>query len=65
MIESSLPPTTLEEAIEIYAARAVSQGQAAALAGVSRSEFIEALGKARVPVFQYDGAEALEEAFRE
>src|SRR5436309_4046144 len=63
LITSSLPRTTLAEAIELYAARAVSQGQAAALAGVSRREFIDALGKAGVPVFQYDAAEALEEAF--
>lgn len=65
LVESALPPIPLEEAIALYAAQSMSQGQAAALAGVSRSEFIDALGRAGVPVFQYSVEEVLEEAFRE
>jgi len=62
LIESSLTPIPLEEAIARYTSRSITQGQAAALAGVSRSEFITALGKAGISVFQYSAEEALEEA---
>ncbi|HZP80518.1 MAG TPA: UPF0175 family protein [Chthonomonadaceae bacterium] len=59
LVERVLSPIPVEEAIALYTARSVTQGQAAALAGLSRAEFIEALGKAGVSVFQYDSVEEL------
>jgi predicted HTH domain antitoxin len=64
LVAAALPPRPVEEAIALYEARAVTQGQAAALAGVSRAEFIDALGRAGVSPFQYSAEEAIEEAFR-
>jgi len=40
----------------------VSQGRAAEIAGLSRSEFIEALGRFGVSPFQYDAEELIAEA---
>lgn len=47
----------LAAAIELYALRRLSQGRAAEMAGVSRAEFIDALGRSDVSPFQ----ETLEE----
>lgn len=54
----------LRVAIALYDNRQLSQGQAAALAGLSRAEFIDALGHAGVPVLQYSADEAIAEARR-
>jgi predicted HTH domain antitoxin len=45
--------TPLEDAITLYGLHVVSLGIAARIAHVSVSEFIEALGKAGISVFQY------------
>jgi predicted HTH domain antitoxin len=47
----------LAAAIKWYELGEISQGKAAAVAGVSRSGFIEALGRYRVTVFQYSAEE--------
>jgi predicted HTH domain antitoxin len=44
-------------AIALYDARALTQGQAAGMAGLTRPDFIEALIRAGVSVIQYDSAE--------
>lgn len=63
MLECAFTPTlTPEQAMALYAARAVSQGRAAELAGLSRAAFLEALAAAGVSPFQYTAEEALEEA---
>lgn len=54
----------LRMATALYNRRQISQGQAAALAGVSRSDFVDALGRAGVPVLQYSAEEAIAEARR-
>lgn len=59
LVEKALSPIPLGEAIALYTAHSVTQGQAAALAGMTRAEFIEALGKAGVSAFQYDSVEEL------
>ena len=46
-------------AVALYDARAISQGQAAQIAGVSRAEFIYALERHGITPFQYDSAEEL------
>lgn len=46
-------------AIALYDARAVTQGQAADMAGLSRPDFIDALVRAGVSVIQYDSAEEI------
>jgi len=53
--------TPLEEAMTLYDLRVVSLGIAARIAKVSVSEFIDALGRAGVPVFQYNPEEVLAE----
>jgi predicted HTH domain antitoxin len=40
----------------------ISQGRAAEIAGISRSEFITALGQFGVSPFQYEAEEIIEEA---
>ncbi len=65
LVAAALKPLSVEEAIALYEAQSVSQGQAAALAGLSRAEFIDALGRAGVSPFQYTADEILQEAFRE
>jgi predicted HTH domain antitoxin len=51
-------------AVALYDARMVSQGRAAEIAGVSRSEFLDALGRHGVTPFQYSAEEAIAEAAR-
>jgi len=46
-------------AVALYDARAVTQGQAADMAGLSRPDFIDALVRAGVSVIQYDSAEEI------
>ncbi len=52
----------LAAAVKWYELGEVSQGKAAAIAGISRAEFIEALGRYRVSPFQYTAEEILQEA---
>ncbi len=54
----------LVAAIKWYELRVVSQGRAAEIAGVSRSEFLEALGRHGVTPFQADLQELDEESRR-
>lgn len=54
----------LAAAIKWYEMGDVSQGRAAEIAGLSRQEFISALGRYGVSPFQYTADEALEEAKR-
>ncbi len=51
-------------AIKWYEVGSVSQGRAAEIAGVSRAEFLDALGRHRVSPFQYSTEEILAEAER-
>lgn len=51
-------------AVKWYELRMVSQGQAAEIAGLSRTEFIQALGRHRVSPYQADVDEMVEEATR-
>ena len=44
-------------AVKLYEVARLSQGKAAELAGLSRSEFIDALSKYRVSSFQYSAPE--------
>lgn len=46
-------------AIALYDAQALTQGQAAAMAGMSRVEFFDALGRHGVTTFQYDWEDAV------
>lgn len=55
----------LAAAVKWYEIGEVSQSQAAEIAGLSRSEFIEALGRFKVSAFQYDVDEIAEEVNRE
>jgi predicted HTH domain antitoxin len=55
----------IRAAVALYDARMISQGMGAELAGLSRAEFIEALGRAGVPVVQYSAEEAFAEARRQ
>lgn len=62
------PPTFTRElriaaAVKWYELRQISQGRAAEIAGVSRSEFIEALGRYGVSPFQQTADEILQDAF--
>ena len=52
----------LQAALALYDAHLVSQGVGAELAGLSRAEFIDALGQAGIAVLQYTAEEALWEA---
>lgn len=54
----------LAAAIKWYEMRRVSQGRAAEIAGISRAEFIDALGHHGTSVFQYGEEEIVEEASR-
>ena len=54
----------LAAAVKWYELEIVSQGRAAEIAGLSRSEFISALSRFRVSPFQCDAAEIVEEAQR-
>jgi len=55
----------LAAAVKWYELRRVSQGRAAEIAGVSRSEFIDALGRYGVTPFQYGADEIIAEARRD
>ena len=55
----------LAAAIKWYEMRFISQGRAAEIAAVARSEFIDALGRYEVSPFQYDVDEIAEEVERE
>jgi predicted HTH domain antitoxin len=55
----------LAAAIKWYELGLLSQGRAARVAALSRSEFIDALGRFRVTPFQYSAEEIIEEASRE
>ena len=48
-------------AIKLYEVGRVSLGQAAKLAGFSKRAFMEALGRYRVPVFDYPAVELRQE----
>jgi predicted HTH domain antitoxin len=49
-------------AVKWYELQLLSQERAARVAGVSRSEFLDVLGRFGVTPFQYDSVEILEEA---
>lgn len=51
----------LEDAITLYRLQVVSTGTAARIAQVSRSAFLDALGKAGVSAFQYSAEDVLAE----
>ncbi len=51
----------LAAAVKWYELGEISQGKAAEVAGVSRAEFIDALGRYRVSPFQYTGEEIARE----
>lgn len=53
--------TPLEDAMTLYDLRVVSLGAAARIAGVSVSHFIDALGRAGIPLIQYGAGEVLAE----
>jgi predicted HTH domain antitoxin len=55
----------LAAAVKWYELRRVSQERAAKIAGLSRAEFVTALGQFGVTPFQQTAQEALEEAGRE
>jgi predicted HTH domain antitoxin len=55
----------LAAAVKWYELRRVSQERAAKIAGLSRTEFLAALGQYGVSPLQYTAEEALEEAGRE
>jgi predicted HTH domain antitoxin len=55
----------LAAAVKWYEMRQLSQERASDIAGLSRAEFIEALGRFGVSPFQYDAEEIIEEAGRE
>jgi predicted HTH domain antitoxin len=55
----------LAAAIKWYELGLLSQGRAARVAAISRSEFLDALGRFGVTPFQYGPEEIIEEANRE
>ena len=55
----------LAAAVKWYEMGEISQSRAAKIAGLSRSEFIEALGRFEVSAFQYNVDEIAEEVNRE
>jgi len=55
----------LAAAVKWYELRQLSQERASDIAGLSRAEFIEALGRFGVSPFQSDSEEIVEEAERE
>ena len=55
----------LAAAVKWYELRRVSQERAAKIAGLSRTNFLAALGQFGVSPFQYTAEEVLEEAARE
>ena len=59
--EHFVPEMRLAAAVKWYELGLVSQGKAAEIAGLSRSEFIQALQRFQVSLFQYEGNEILRE----
>ena len=55
----------LAAAVKWYELKLLSQERAARVAGLSRAEFLDALGRFRVSPFQYEADEILEEGGRE
>ena len=55
----------LAAAVKWYELKLLSQERAAGLAGLSRAEFLDALGRFGVSPFQYNADEIVEEAGRE
>ena len=55
----------LAAAVKWYELQRISQERAAEIAGLSRTEFLAALGQFGVSPFQYTAREVLEEAGRE
>jgi len=55
----------LAAAVKWYELKLLSQERAAGVAGVSRAEFLDALGRFGVSPFQYGADELLEEAGRD
>jgi len=55
----------LAAAVKWYELRQLSQERAASIAGISRTEFLDALGRFGVSPFQYSDDEIIEEAERE
>jgi predicted HTH domain antitoxin len=51
----------LAAAVKWYEMKMVSQGRAAEIAGLSRREFLDALGRFGVTPFQYDADEIIQE----
>jgi predicted HTH domain antitoxin len=62
--ESFARELRLAAAVKWYELRLVSQGRAAEIAGMSRSEFVGCLGRFGVSPFQYEASEIVEEATR-
>ena len=54
----------IKAAAAMYDAQIISTGQAAELAGLSLSEFLDALHRYEVPTLQYSADEAIAEARR-
>jgi predicted HTH domain antitoxin len=54
----------LAAAVKWYEMKLISQERAARIAGMSRAEFIDALGRFAVSAFQYGADEIVEEADR-
>ena len=52
----------LAAAVKWYEQRLVSQERAAEIAGISRAEFVDALGRFGVSAFQYGAEELVEES---
>ena len=55
----------LAAAVKWYEMKLVSQGRAAEIAGLSRSEFLDELARHRVSPFQYAADELEQEALRD
>jgi predicted HTH domain antitoxin len=60
--ESFVREMRLAAAIQWYETRRISQGKAAEIAGLSRTEFLSALGQAGVSPFQTTADEVIQEA---
>jgi predicted HTH domain antitoxin len=63
--ESFARELRLAAAVKWYELKLVSQERAAKIAGISRAEFLGALGRFGVSPFQYTAEEMIEEAERE
>jgi predicted HTH domain antitoxin len=63
--ESFTRELRLAAAVKWYELKLVSQERAAKVAGISRAEFLGALGRFGVSPFQYTADEMIEEAERE